>query len=165
MRYSRIDNNTSSVLIVEHDPLMLTAIGSVLNMQGHRTVLARTEEVAIEAIGQGTFDVIIFSIDALEAGCTFASRMRASSSTQDAPLIFLVPPHQGNWDEQLAAHGGVFSMIKPGDPHALIDLVEKSLWLPHVAKGRVAAPNVLQEKVLQEKPLQEKQQDWVSLDD
>jgi DNA-binding response OmpR family regulator len=155
MTFSRIDGITSSVLVIENDPLMLTAIGSVLNMRGHRAVLARTEEVALEAIRHGIFDVIVISIDELEAGCRSASRIRGLTGTQDVPLIFLVPPHDGNWDATLSAQGGVFSMIKPGDPLALIELVEKSLWLPHIAKGRVAGPNVLQGR----------QGDWIKLDE
>lgn len=139
MVFTRVDHVSSSVLIIDNDPLMLTAMGSVLDMQGHRAVLARNEEMAIQAIAAGQFDVIILSIEQLQSGCDFASRLRGPAVARDLPIIFLVPELSNDWLAKLAAHGGVFSILKPVDPHALIDLVEKALWMPHVARGRSGA--------------------------
>ncbi len=136
MSFSRTDTLSASVLIIEEDPLMLTAMGSVLNSAGHRAVMARTETVAMESIEQGEFDAIVLAIDGLETGCQFASRLRCQETTSDTPIIFLVPELSAEWSQSLAAHGGAFSMLKPVQPDALIELVEKALWLPHVAQSR-----------------------------
>ncbi|MEZ6138257.1 MAG: response regulator [Pirellulaceae bacterium] len=153
MTFTRTDSIASSVLVIESDPLMLTAMGSVMNMQGHRTTLARTEEVAMQAILAGQFDVIILSIDDVDTGCAFAGRLRASASTGEVPVIFLVTQHTAADKQRLAGHGGVFSMLKPIDPYGLIELVEKALWMPHIAKARIGSPNVLQSR----------QSDWLRL--
>jgi DNA-binding response OmpR family regulator len=153
MSFTRTDSVASTVLVVENDPLMLTAIGSLMDMQGHRPMLARTEEVAMQAIAQNQFDAIVLSIEGLDAGCRFAAELRSTEATRDVPVVFLVPELDGTWSQRLAAHGGVFSLLKPVDPHALLELVEKVLWMPHVAKGRVAAPNLTQSS----------QTDWVKL--
>lgn len=146
----------STVLIIDNDPLMLTAMGSVLDMQGHRATLARSESIAMQSIAAGKFDVIILSIEALNAGCEFAARLRNSDANRDIPIIFLVPEMSADWLPKLAAEGGVFSVLKPVDPHALIDLVEKALWMPHVAKSYsgLASGNHLSN-----------QSDWIKLRD
>lgn len=151
----RTDGSNASVLIIENDPLMLTAMGSVLNMQGYRAVLARTEQIALESIEQGEFDVIVLSIEELQHGCEFAGRLRASDVTKDVPVIFLVPELSTSWAGKLAAHGGVYSMLKPVEPYGLIELVEKVLWMPHVVQSRLGT----------RKSHLGKQNDWISLSD
>ncbi len=155
MVFTRVDHVTSSVLIIDNDPLMLTAMGSVLDMQGHRAVLARNEEMAMQSIADGQFDVIILSIEQLQSGCDFASKLRGSPMARDLPIIFLVPELSSTWLTKLAAHGGVFCILQPVDPYALIDLVEKALWMPHIARSRIGtAPAHLSA-----------QNDWVKLVD
>lgn len=139
MSFSRTDTVTASVLIIEPDPLMLTAIGSVLNSAGHHAVLARTERIATESIQDGKFDSIVLSIEDLERGCDFARRLRSFPATVDTPVVFMVPELSSSWTESLAAAGGAFSILKPVDPDNLIELVEKALWLPHLADAHRSA--------------------------
>jgi DNA-binding response OmpR family regulator len=154
MEISRTDRPASTILLVERDPLMLTAMASVLNMQGHRAILARTEDVALHAIDADQLDVIILSIQDLPSGCEFANRLRSSHRNQDVPIIFIVPELSPAWTSQLHSHGGVYSLLQPVDPHDLIDLVERALWLPHVANGKIAAPNMQRNS----------SRDWIRLD-
>ena len=67
MEIRRIDQSPTSILVVDRDPLMLTAMASVLDMQGHRALLARTEEVAMQAIESNDLDLIVLAIDDLKA--------------------------------------------------------------------------------------------------
>lgn len=154
-KFIRTDSTQPSVLVIDNDPLMLTAMGSVMNAQGYRCVLARTEKVAMESIAAGQFDVIVLSIDRLDQGCEFAARLRSSEITKDAPIIFLVPELKQDWSAKLSAQGGVFSMLKPVEPNGLAELVEKALWMPHVANSRLGAPSAHLSK----------QSDWISLSD
>lgn len=142
MGITRLDRGNPSVLVIESDPLMLTAIGSVLDMQGHRVVLARTETVATEALAQRQFDLILLSIDELQQGCRFAARLRGTEATRDVPVIFLSPLLSAQWTAELAAHGGVYCMLKPAEPYALLELVESTLSVPHFVplKGEPRPP-------------------------
>ncbi len=140
MTFLRTDVIASSVLLIDNDPLMLTAMGAVLDMQGHRAVLARNEEMAMQSIAAGQFDVIVLSIEQLSSGCDFAARLRAPEMVRDVPIIFLVPELSQSWLPKLAAHGGVVCLLKPVDPHALIELVDKALWLPHLARSKNSPP-------------------------
>ncbi len=133
----RVDSNAATVLVVDRDPLMLTAVASVLDMHGHRALLARTEEVAMKAIASHELDLIVLSIEDLEAGCSFAQRLRSLEKTRDLPVIFLVPQLTAQWSAKLHSHGGVYSLLQPVDPHALIDLVDRAVWIPHIAKSKL----------------------------
>lgn len=163
MSFYRTDQVASSVLVIDNDPLMLTAIGSVLDMQGHRCVLARNEVMALDSITKHQFDVIVLSIDQLQRGCDFAAKLRSAEGqadgrqavNRDVPIVFLVPELSSTWQPKLAACGGVFSLLQPVDPYSLIDLVEKALWMPHLAKGRNEAPAAHLSM----------QKDWVKLSD
>jgi len=154
-KFTRTDSSAPSILIIENDPLMLTAMAAVMHMQDYRAVLARTEEIAVGAIAEGQFDVIVLSIEQLDQGCQFAGRLRSTDVTRDVPIIFLVPALSAAWSSELASQGGVFSMQKPVDPHELVELVEKALWMPHVAKSRMGAPSTHLGH----------QNDWISLSD
>ncbi len=140
MEIRRIDQSVSTILVVDRDPLMLTAMASVLDMQGHRALLARTEEVAMKAIENSELDLIVLAIEDLKCGCEFAERLRSLEKTRDVPVIFLVPQLTAEWSSRLHAHGGVFSLLQPIDPSALIDLVERAIWMPHVAKAKIGTP-------------------------
>ena len=140
MEIRRIDQSASTILVVDSDPLMLTAMASVLDMQGHRALLARTEDVALKAIESSDLDLIVLAIDDLSKGCEFAGRLRSLEKTRDVPVIFLVPQLTAEWSSRLHAHGGVFSLLQPIDPYALIDLVDRAVWMPHIAKAKMGTP-------------------------
>lgn len=140
MEIRRIDHSPTTILVVDRDPLMLTAVASVMDMQGHKALLARTEEVAMKAIESSDLDLIVLAIDDLKSGCEFAERLRSLDKTRDVPVIFLVPQLSAEWSTRLHANGGVYSLLQPIDPHALIDLVERAIWMPHVAKAKIGAP-------------------------
>lgn len=147
-------HSASTILIVEPDALMLTAIGGVLDMQGHKAILARTEEVAQQALQAQTVDLIILSIDGLDAGCQFAGRLRSAEFNSDIPIVFIVPEMSSHWSPRLQEQGGVYCILRSLDPHDLIDLVDRALWMPHIAHRRAAPPTAHVHKT----------NDWVKLD-
>ena len=145
----------STILVIERDPLMLTAMSAMFDMQGYKAILARTEEVALQAIAAGPIDLIVLSIDKLQEGCEFAARLRSAESTSDISIVFLTPELSPAWTGQLQSHGGVSCMLKPVDPAELAELVEKALWMPHVAMRRANPPQSHLHKV----------SDWVRLEE
>lgn len=147
-------HKSSTILVVDADALMLTAIGGVLDMQGHRVTLARSESVAAKALAGQQIDLIVLAIDAIAAGCDFAARLRGESTTREIPIIFIVPELTAASQSKLQAQGGVYCVLRSVDPHHLIDLVEKALWLPHVAQRHAALPQ----------PHLQANHDWVRLE-
>ncbi len=137
LKIIRVDAHAATVLVVDRDPLMLTAIASVMDMHGHRAILARTEEVAMKAIVAHELDLIILAIEDLEGGGAFAARLRSHDKTRDLPVIFSGPKLTADWSAKLHSHGGIYSLLQPVDPHALIDLVDRAVWIPHIAKSKL----------------------------
>lgn len=131
---------SACVLVIESDALLLTAIGGALDMNGHTATLARTEKVAQQALGNQTIDLIILGIEDLETGCEFAARLRSQPGQSDIPIIFMVPELSSHWAANLQEQGGVFCILRSMDPHELLDLVQKALWMPHIAQRRANPP-------------------------
>ncbi|MGN6545607.1 MAG: hypothetical protein ACTHK7_11205 [Aureliella sp.] len=154
----------STVLVVDSDALMLTAIGGVLDMQGYKAVLARTEQVAAQALQGQAIDLIILSIDQLEPGCAFAARLRGNEATHEIPIIFIVPALASDWTGPLQQHGGVYCVARSVDPHDFVDLVDKALWMPHLAQRRASPPQPHLGKTHADKSNANKSSDWVKLD-
>ncbi len=144
----------SSVLVIEQDAIMLTAMGAVLDLRGHLAVLARNYDMALDAIQAGDFDAIVLSIDDVASGCQFAKQLRASGHAASVPVIYLVPSMGAQDIAPLATEGGVYSITKPFEPDELVELVEKVLVLPHLANGKSAMFSGTHLP---------RQQDWVSL--
>lgn len=146
-------HTSASVLVIESDALLLTAIGGALDMNGHKATLARTEEVAQQALINKSIDLIILGIDDLDTGCSFAGRLRAQPGHAEIPIIFIVPQLSSHWAASLQEQGGVFCILRSMDPDELLDLVQKALWMPHLANRRNVAPTQ-----------QASSSDWVKLD-
>lgn len=146
-------HTSASVLVIESDALLLTAIGAALDMNGHKVTMARTEDVAQKALQSQTIDLIILGIEDLETGCAFAARLRSQPAHADIPIIFTVPQLSSHWAANLQEQGGVFCILRSMDPHELLDLVQKALWMPHLAHKRIASPGIHANPT-----------DWVKLD-
>ncbi|MCA9190803.1 MAG: response regulator [Planctomycetales bacterium] len=155
MTIIRKDRIRPSVLIVDPDPLMLTAMGAMLDQTGYRALMARSQSVALELVHSVSVDVVVLSIDKLVAGCELAQQLRTARSSFDAPIIFLVPQLDATWSKELAAHGGVYSMLYPTDPSGLLELIERVLWLPHLAANHQPRASSHLDQV----------KDWIKLSD
>ena len=140
--YSRIDRQSGTILVVEQDPMMLTAISAILTQQGHRVSMAKSNQVADDLINSGELDLLILSTSDVESGCQLAAKLRKISTTEQLPILFIVPSLAEAEREQLSLHGGVNCLISPFQPDSLLDLVERALWLPHIARshGQSATP-------------------------
>ncbi len=128
-------SHACSVLVIESDALLLTAIGGALDMSGHKATLARTEGGGSTGVGSKPVDLIILGIDDLEKGCGLAARLRSQAGQSDIPIIFMVPELSSHWAASLQEQGGVFCILRSNDPHDLLDLVGRALWMPHLARA------------------------------
>ena len=129
------------ILVVERDPLMLTGISAVLDMQGYRCFLARDIEIASQATDTLQFDLIVLSIENnLDEAIKGAVKLRIHQRATGLPIIFLAPRLEADWIAPLNSVGGVYCLPKPFEPELLIELVEKTLCMPHLATARVAPP-------------------------
>jgi DNA-binding response OmpR family regulator len=130
------------ILVVERDPMMLTGISAILDMQGYRCFLARDTEIARQATETLQFDLIVLSVDSdLGKAVSSAEKLRASQRSVGLPIIFLAPRLDAAWIGPLNSVGGVYCLPKPFEPELLLELAEKALYMPHLATARVAPPS------------------------
>lgn len=130
-----------SILIVEQDPLILTGISAILDQKGYRCFLSRDLSVAEKAVETLTFDLFVLSIgDDVSEGEAMANRLHAYESCSDVPIIFVAPRFENSWIGRLNAVGGVYCIPRPLDPYLLMDLVDRAVWMPHLALARLSPP-------------------------
>jgi DNA-binding response OmpR family regulator len=129
------------ILVVEPDPVMLTGFAAILDMQGYRCFIARNVEVATRATLEFPLDLIVFSIgESLEQAVSDAKRLRSTPLSEGVPIIFIASHPSVDWIGSLNSVGGVYCLPRTFEPQMLLDAVEKTLWMPHLAVARVAPP-------------------------
>lgn len=129
------------ILVIEPDSLYLTGIAAVLDSTGYRCFLARDVDVAVEATASTQFDLIVFSINEnIEKAVADAKRLKVGQKAIDLPIVFLAPRLDVEWIGPLNGVGGVYCLPKPFEPEVLMELVDKAIWMPHVATARIAPP-------------------------
>lgn len=130
--------NPARILIIDGDALTLTATAAALHLCGHESHCARDCEAALKAARGLTLDLIICDVHVDgESGLDLVSEIRDLPGQSDVPIIF-ISSHQGA-DIVRRAHeaGGAYYLRKPFDPEVLLELVDKSLWMPHLVNTRV----------------------------
>jgi len=129
------------ILVVESDPVMLTGFAAILDMQGYRCFLARDANVAEKATIEFPLDLIILSIgESLDQAMSDARVLRMSQFTEGVPIIFIASYPNVDWIGPLNSVGGVYCLPRTFEPQILLDAVNKTLWMPHLATARVAPP-------------------------
>lgn len=129
------------LLIVENDPLLLTGMAAILDKKGYRCFMARSLEVAQQAVETIAFDLILYSFsrDPL-AAAESAATLRQHDQAKELPIIFLAEDFDSHWIEPLHLAGGVYCLPKPFEPEVLLELVEKAFCLPHLAAKKHSPP-------------------------
>lgn len=126
------------ILTVDDDPGILTELKEVLVAEGHTCLAASCTETALAIAQEVTPDLIICDINLDgESGLDLCERIKAEPGTYDVPVMFLSGAPIPNVIQQAHAAGGVYYLRKPFDPTVLLDLVNRSLWMPHLAAAQL----------------------------
>jgi signal transduction histidine kinase/DNA-binding response OmpR family regulator len=109
------------VLLVDDSPANLVALEAVLKPLGLDLVLARSGSEALDKAAEGSFAAVLLDVQMPEMdGFEVASRIRATASGREVPIIFLTAIHR---DEKYArkgyATGAADYITKPYDPDVL----------------------------------------------
>ncbi len=114
-------SSPARVLLVDDSPANLIALEAVLKPLGLELVLARSGAEALEKACEGSFAVALLDVQMPDIdGFEVASRIRATASGREMPIIFLTAIHR---DERYArkgyATGAADYITKPYDPEVL----------------------------------------------
>ena len=126
------------ILIIDDDPLILTAVAAALHLAGHECHCARDAEAALKAARTLTLDLIICDVNlAGESGLELCREIRNEERLEDVPVMFVSSNQLPDIIRRAHDAGGAYYLRKPFDPNVLLELVDKALWMPHLVNTRL----------------------------
>lgn len=126
------------ILIIDPDPIMLTGVAAVLNMQGHECHCASDEAAALKAARELPLDLIICDVNIHgKSGLQLCDQIRDECGHEDVPIMFVSGTQVADVVRRAHDAGGAYYLRKPYDPDVLIELVDKALWMPHLVRNRM----------------------------
>lgn len=138
------------VLIIDHDPLLLTGMAAVLDQQGYECHLARDPEAAVKASRSLDLDLIICDVKlGAYSGLALCREIREEHGQAEVPVMFTSLQQLPDVVHRTFDSTGAYYLRKPFEPSVLIELVAQALWMPHLVASRtpVAAVEKTVEKI------------------
>lgn len=126
------------ILIIDPDPLTLTAVAAVLDMQGYECHCARDVEAATKAAQSLPLDLIICDVHVQgHSGLELCRQLRGLPGLNDVSLMFVSSSQLPDIVRRTHDAGAAYYLRKPFDPDVLIELVNKALWMPHLVNNHL----------------------------
>jgi DNA-binding response OmpR family regulator len=132
--------HTASILLIDDEPDMLDEIASALAQTGYICRCCQESHSAAMLARQLRPDLIISDINLGDSnGLELCAQLRRIEGLAETPVIFLSGAQIPDIVKRSHAAGGTYYVRKPFDPEVLIELVDKALWMPHLARRRHSA--------------------------
>ena len=133
-----LSDDSAVILVIDSDPLMLTAVGAVLNISGYECHGARDAEAAVKAARGLKLDLIVCdsNVDG-DSGLELCQELRQLPNCEGMPFILVSNEQSPDNVRRTHEAGGAYYLQKPYDPEVLLELVEKALWMPHLVNTRI----------------------------
>lgn len=131
--------HSASILLIDDEPDMLDEIASALAQTGYICRCCQEPQAAAMMARQLRPDLIVSDINlGNSSGLELCAQLRHIDGLADTPVIFLSGAQIPDVVKRSHAAGGTYYLRKPFDPEVLIELVDKALWMPHLARRRPA---------------------------
>jgi DNA-binding response OmpR family regulator len=116
------------ILVIDDEPHIRRVLSTVLDAHGFRVSSAADGARGLAAFHAGTADLVILDLMLPDAnGLEILSKIRASSSRPDTPVIILTAKGQDTDREAAMAGGANDFMTKPFSPKKLIARIDEIL--------------------------------------
>jgi len=137
-RMNTLNDDSAVILVVDSDPLMLTAVAAVLNISGYECHVARNAEAAVKAARSLKLDLVVCDVNVDgDNGLELCQEFQQHSGSKDLPFILVSAEQSSDIVRRTHEGGGAYYLQKPYDPEVLLELVEKALWMPHLVNTRI----------------------------
>lgn len=130
------------VLVIDADPVSLTATSTVLNCANFDVHCAASRESALAAARDLELDLIICDLDVggIE-GSVVVEEIRRLPERSDVSVMYSSACQQPEVIRKSHAQGAAYHLRKPFDPQVLLELADKALWMPHLIRTRIREPH------------------------
>jgi len=129
----------ATILVVDDEPEVLGNVATVLNSAGYACQCCGTTEAAMDLARNIAPDLIISDINlGGRNGLEMCEQIKEDPALQDVPVMFLSGVQIPDVIRRSHAAGGVYYLRKPFDPEVLLELVDRALWMPHLARAQAA---------------------------
>jgi len=114
------------ILIVDDNVDAGETLAAVLRIEGHYVRVARNGTEALESVGSERPDIVLLDLGMPDMdGFTLAGRLRERFGTEGMRIVALTGWGQESDRERTRAAGIQEHLVKPVDPHLLLDLLEE----------------------------------------
>lgn len=135
--------NQAVILIIDDDPLTLTAVAAALHLSGYECHCARDGEAALKAARTLALDLIICDVRlGDEDGLELCQELRRQPGSEDVPVMYVSSNQTSDIIRRSHDAGGAYYLRKPFDPNVLLELVDKALWMPHLVSTRIRQSSI-----------------------
>lgn len=130
------------LLVIDADPLSLTATSAVLHCADYEVHCAASREAALKAARDLELDLIVCDLDigGIE-GYSLIDEIRQIPQRSDVSVMYSSACQQPEVIRKSHAQGAVYHLRKPFDPQVLLELADKALWMPHLVRTRIRQPH------------------------
>jgi CheY-like chemotaxis protein len=130
------------VLVIDADPLSLTATSAVLHCADYEVHCAASREAALKAARDLELDLVVCDLDigGIE-GYAILDEIRQIPQRGDVSVMFSSACQQPEVIRKSHAQGATYHLRKPFDPQVLLELADKALWMPHLVRTKIRQPH------------------------
>ena len=126
----------TTVLVVDANPITLLATAGLMDSHGYGCFCARSNAAALRVPGQTRLDAVVIDIgDDAEGALELCQELRRVSGSEELPVVLLAEPRWSGLQQRCERMRATRCLFKPIDPNVLLDLVQQSLWVPHLMAG------------------------------
>jgi two-component system chemotaxis response regulator CheY len=134
--------NRPIVLVIDADPVALTATSAVLACSQYEVHCASSRDAALKAARHLELDLIVCDLDlgGIE-GTKILEDIRQLPERSDVPVMFTSACQLPEVIRKSQAQGSVYHLRKPIDPNVLLELTASALWMPHLVGAQINQPH------------------------
>jgi len=130
----------ATILVIDDEASVVGEVTAALSPSGYTCHGCTSADAALEMARQIVPELIISDINlAGHSGLELCERIKSEDDLREVPLMFLSGAQVPDIIRRSREAGGVYYLRKPFDPEVLLELVEKALWMPHVAATRITS--------------------------
>ena len=131
---NQFQSTNAEIIVIDDEANVRAEVIEILGDEGYDCHEFDSAESARQGMAERNPDLIISDINLDgESGLELCRELKKTYDLAHVPVIFLSGAEIPNIIRRAHAAGGSYYLRKPFDPSVLNELVDKALWLPHVA--------------------------------